>query len=287
MAGAHNEQLRRLLAGNAGLEYLRRTLHAHIADRPIVDVMPATSVWLQQAHALLTSSNAAAIRCPAAAQVRQHVTEGFVAIASSGVALTTDTCPETLHLDLQRIYAMQNEVQRLSLIAAVQVISQQILREQGVSTAMSEEHRAWLASLRHRLSVCMAQDDTNLDSLAVEVVHLTEQRCTLAGVTMPEETKNLAAAMVRRTVSVTDAMYKFALGTVRIALRAALGGAEEGAVKALLEPVQGGQLADVVVRLAAAIRPVLDLNVQVYEPVYTTIIHGFLVQDRSPDSSGV
>ncbi len=43
------------------------------------------------------------------------------------VAITREECPETLLLDRRRLVAAQNELQRLSLIAAALLIAAQLL----------------------------------------------------------------------------------------------------------------------------------------------------------------
>jgi hypothetical protein len=281
---AHKNQLRMLLSGNAGIDYERRALLRLIGSTPVAEALPNTTKWLQAAHTTILASSGQALNRLAASQVQAYVLQGFLNIAASNVAFTPATCPETLLLDLQRVFAMQNEVQRLSLIAAVQVISLQILREQGLSMNLTQVHQEWLGTLKRRLSVCMGDDSANMESLVAEVVSLLEKRCELSGLTLSRDAQELAAGMVRRTVSADDTVYKFSAKTVMAALKVALSVRELDDVKAQLVPVNGQLLAEVVLALAGAIRPVLDLNVQVHEPSYTAIIHGLLL-DRPQSSS--
>jgi T-complex protein 11/Methylmalonic aciduria and homocystinuria type D protein len=277
IADAHKSQLRTILSGSVGIDYERRAMAKQVGSAPAAEALPNTAAWLRTAHATVAAtSSAAAARRTAASQVKDHVLQGLLDIAGSNVALSHATCPETLRLDLERLFALQNEAQRLALIAAVQVISVQLLRQQGASTAATPEHQAWLQSLHHRLSVCMGHDQVNLGSIVDEVVDLLGKRCSEQGVELSGDSRDLAAGMIRRTVSPDDNIWKFASKTLLAALKEALSGGDAEAVKARLAPVNGQLLADTVLQLAGVLRPVVDLNVQVHEPNYTAILQGVM-----------
>lgn len=227
--------------------------------------------------------SARVLSLPAAAQVRAHVTQGLLDIAASNAPLTGATCPETLELDVPRVFALQNEVQRLALIAALQLIATQILQRNGVSMAHASGHAEWQETLQSRLSVCMGSDAAKLDSIASEVSQLIQQRCSSQGVQLSDESRQLAERMVRKTVSADDAVFKTAQRTVLAALKQALSKAEHADVAAKLAPAGAESLAGVVCQVAASLMPMLDLNVLVHEPVYTAIVQCLIQGDQASD----
>jgi hypothetical protein len=65
--------------------------------------------------------------------LRSIVGEALLALIQRPSAISAAECPETLVLDLQRLVAAQNELQRLSLIGASLLVAQMLLGAKGVA----------------------------------------------------------------------------------------------------------------------------------------------------------
>ena len=73
---------------------------------------------------------------------RSMVGEALLALIQRPSAITSAECPETLVLDLQRLVAAQNELQRLSLIGASLLVAQMLLGAKGLpSSPLTAENR--------------------------------------------------------------------------------------------------------------------------------------------------
>lgn len=128
--------------------------------------------------------------------------------------------------------------------------------------------------VKHRLSILMSQPDAKLDTLASELTQLLDARCREAGSSALVGTSDeaLVSSMVGRVFSVDDPMYQFTLKKVGAAAAAALLGAEDKALTALLLPANADLLLPHLRAVCAEIAPVVALNISVYTPIYTAII---------------
>ena len=76
--------------------------------------------------------------------MRAMVGEALLLLIQKPSAISTLDCPEALILDLQRLVATQNELQRLSLIGASLLVAQMLLGAKGLpSTPLTAENRRY------------------------------------------------------------------------------------------------------------------------------------------------
>ena len=76
--------------------------------------------------------------------MRVMVGEALLLLIQKPSAISTLDCPEALLLDLQRLVATQNELQRLSLIGASLLVAQMLLGAKGLpSTPVTAENRRY------------------------------------------------------------------------------------------------------------------------------------------------
>lgn len=74
--------------------------------------------------------------------MRAIVGEALLLLIQKPSAVSPLDCPEALILDLQRLVATQNELQRLSLIGASLLVAQMLLGAKGLpSTPLTAENR--------------------------------------------------------------------------------------------------------------------------------------------------
>ena len=74
--------------------------------------------------------------------MRAMVGEALLLLIQKPSAISPQDCPETLILDLQRLVAAQNELQRLSLIGASLLVAQMLLGAKNLpSSAVTAENR--------------------------------------------------------------------------------------------------------------------------------------------------
>ena len=76
--------------------------------------------------------------------MRSLVGESLLQLIQRPSAIAPPDCPETLLLDLQRLVAAQNELQRLSLVGASLLVAQMLLGAKGLpSSPLTAENRRW------------------------------------------------------------------------------------------------------------------------------------------------
>ena len=67
--------------------------------------------------------------------LRAIVAESLLALIQRPAAIAPHECPETLLLDVQRLVAAQNELQRLSLVGASLLVAQMLLGTKGLPSS--------------------------------------------------------------------------------------------------------------------------------------------------------
>ena len=80
--------------------------------------------------------------------LRSIVGEALLALIQRPSAISAAECPETLVLDLQRLVAAQNELQRLSLIGASLLVAQMLLGAKGLPSSPLTAENCRQAPLR-------------------------------------------------------------------------------------------------------------------------------------------
>ena len=96
----------------------------------------------------------------AAGAMRSLVGESLLQLIQRPSAIAPLDCPETLLLDLQRLVAAQNELQRLSLVGASLLVAQMLLGAKGLpSSPLTAENRRWPQLPAHASSAAPSHID--------------------------------------------------------------------------------------------------------------------------------
>ena len=120
--------------GGGGVAYEQRWFQDLIGDRPVVDALPRTSQWLKAARAQAEAGarlggerTAGMIPTSESAKIRFFVGLGLLSLMQIPRALGPLSAPETLVLDVERLVWLQNQLQHLSLVAALLLAAGQLL----------------------------------------------------------------------------------------------------------------------------------------------------------------
>lgn len=124
--------------------------------------------------------------------MRSLVGEALLQLIQRPSAIAPSDCPETLLLDLQRLVAAQNELQRLSLVGASLLVAQMLLGAKGLpSSPLTAENRRWpqppinassaASHIRERAfecSACLLQQSNRIRCLIACCPGLRTPSCT-------------------------------------------------------------------------------------------------------------
>ncbi|KAK9810347.1 hypothetical protein WJX72_009152 [[Myrmecia] bisecta] len=302
MARARLEMLKGLLQGTAGgVDYERRRLANAIGELPAREALPNTQRWLASTAHL---DPAPSPHLEEKAFIRGLLAEGLLQLLQAPEALSPQQCPETLLLDCRRIVALQNELQRLALVAAALLIAQQLLAVKQVSSTTSlPENRRFYVAVKERLSSLLAQPDVRMDVLIEAMAALLAERCSSAGSgpsgSSPSSTSvtlsggpgggsgdsELVARMLGRIFSTSDPVFQKVQRGIVGALRVLLqlhGPTHLEDCNARLRTIGAELLAQEVQAMADVMRRMISLTAEVSEPYYRAIAQGLRTQLLSP-----
>ncbi|ORY07085.1 T-complex 11 [Basidiobolus meristosporus CBS 931.73] len=125
----------------------------------------------------------------------------YKAILSTIFSMTVihhENCPETLTLDVERLYEYQNESQAITIVAALLMLSKNIVPEFRKNPVEVEK-------LRDRLFVLLKDPGTILENLTVQLIDSLSQVSSSKNLT--RENQELIRSMVDKTLSSKDPVY--------------------------------------------------------------------------------
>ncbi|KAI9478917.1 T-complex protein 11-domain-containing protein [Zychaea mexicana] len=128
--------------------------------------------------------------------------EAFISLLTSPEIVSATWCPETVLLDVERITRYQNEMQSITIVAAL------------VMLAKNFGHLGDLNTLAAKLFVMLEDGATTIDNLALEIersVRVTD-----------EQRRPIIRAMVDKTVSHSDTVYSLLMRRVASVVRTQL-----------------------------------------------------------------
>ncbi|KAI9032236.1 T-complex 11 [Hyaloraphidium curvatum] len=205
LANFRLQQLRPQLATEAVSYESRKFDEALEAGRV---TLHRTREWLQSAAMSLLT--VAAARNPessdavAAPRFEDVYNEGLLSLVFGSTAVNAVNCPETLSLDADRIFGMQNEGQAITIVAALLVLSKNLIAELRSNDAAA-------GRLKSRLMTLLRDPDggTTVDNLSVELVAtmnaiLAEKS---AGSRLAAEQEALVKSMVDKTLTYKDTVF--------------------------------------------------------------------------------
>ncbi|KAK9805063.1 hypothetical protein WJX73_010256 [Symbiochloris irregularis] len=278
-ARAHLELLKGLLQGSAsGIEYERRRFVRALEGRHVRDVLPRTCQWLRSATT--QGPWGAAEEAP----LPQILVQGTMALIQHPQALSFQECPEALLLDCKHLVALQNELQRLSLVAAALLVSQQLLETKGQPTAPSSGDNArFYSAVKQRFLALLATPGVQMPQLMQAMGALLAQRLGQGALSQKDE--DLVSSMIRRLFDADNPIYQKVQSGIVAGLKEVLtnsvgqGSAQHSEAglegcRAKLGKIGGELLLEEVASMADFICAIVSLNLAVCEPFYCTMIAG-------------
>ena len=177
VAKARLSMLKEVVVGSGtGVEYERQRLERAVEGRPPREALPLTFAWLRETLAASQPPPGLA----GSRRVAAVVAAGVLRLVQRPTALAPRECPETLLLDAGRIVQIQNEMQRICLLAVSLLIAQQILLSQRLRLPPAQA-QAFAQRLVHRMGVLLSAPGMGLDSLALELHAALTQALPSAG----------------------------------------------------------------------------------------------------------
>lgn len=177
---------------------------------------------------------------------------------------------ETLALDIDRIFSMQNEAQAIAIVASLCMLSKNIVPElRGNESAVKK--------LKETLFVLLQARDTTVENLSAHIISTINE--TLASTRRPttvsEEQEKIIATMVGKTLSFSDAVYSLISRRMQAALRHQLEKGtfkKESLVSHGLDTV-GKELEGLSLKLALLAKHNKEVYVKHYDRILTSLIH--------------
>lgn len=188
--------------------------------------------------------------------------DALLALLFGAEPLMRETVPETLIMDAERMSSMQNELQAMSIVGALVLLSQQVFPQMRGDAAL-------LKQLKAELLVLLEAPDTTVEHIAALIVSKANVVLERTGKpAVDEERVKLVESMVNKTMSLNDTIYSLINRRMRDAIRAYLVSG-----KWSIGPNSGLDM--VAVELEAIAAKTMRLgrhNAAVHEPQYNEVI---------------
>lgn len=179
-------------------------------------------------------------------------------------ALDVNTVPETLQMDVQRLFMFQNEVQAVTIVASLLMLSRNFFPE-------VRELRIF-EDLKQKLFILLRDSDTTIDNLAAMIIDAAEKAMNGSGKVLADDKRELIRKMVDKTLSYKDTVYLLLNRRIRDSIRFHLvSGRFRKDSNNGLDPVQ-----EELEALSRKIFVLAQHNRNVYAPWYDKIIGGVL-----------
>jgi len=216
------------------VEYERTKFEAAVAKGQVTQ--ERTREWL--AGAVKTLKDVVSARNPESVVNPSHrvkfedaYNEALISLIFSNTPVDPATAPETLAMDVERIFGMQNEVQAVNIVAALLTLTKSMV-------PAIRDDRASLGSLKENLYVLLKSEGTTTTNLAGLILQTIQS--SPRNLALPENHETLIKSMVERTLSHRDPVYSLISRRVQAIVR---GVVEKGAFKR--EAVVSGGLEEV------------------------------------------
>jgi hypothetical protein len=210
---------------------------------------------------------------------------GLMRILFSTSGVTPQTVPETLLLDVKRVFEMQNEIQAMTIVSALVMLSKNLLPSLKRSEPATVE-------LTKRLFELLQSPGTNFKTLATAIVECantemhketkriadlskftTTSRHQELKVVTPEQ-EQLVESMVEKTLSFKDPFFSILHRRIEKSVRISLDGTELTAVQC--KKMGLDMVGDQLMKLVKSIVILAKHNKQVYAQHYDTILKSLI-----------
>ncbi|CAG8657283.1 16399_t:CDS:2 [Cetraspora pellucida] len=183
------------------IEYERRKFELALQSKRIT--LDLTKSWIKQTVNSLLRTRAE--RNPENIHLPQHrhnygikfnqvFNESFVSFIFQPSMIDKSNCPETLLLDIERLWNYQNEGQAITIVAALLMLTKNVAGGK-VNNAPDD-----LTTLKDTLFVLLMDGDTTIDNLTAEILSYFPS-------TLSSETQTLIKSMVSKTLSQSDKVF--------------------------------------------------------------------------------
>ncbi|CAG8457132.1 13622_t:CDS:2 [Cetraspora pellucida] len=183
------------------IEYERRKFELALQSKRIT--LDLTKSWIKQTVDSLLRTRAE--RNPENIHLPQHrhnygikfnqvFNESFVSSIFQPSIIDKSNCPETLLLDIERLWNYQNEGQAITIVAALLMLTKNVAGAK-VNNAPDD-----LTTLKDTLFVLLMDGDTTIDNLTAEILACFPS-------TLSSETQTLIKSMVSKTLSQSDKVF--------------------------------------------------------------------------------
>ncbi|CAG8815633.1 22130_t:CDS:1, partial [Gigaspora rosea] len=184
------------------IEYERRKFEQALKSKRIT--LDLSKSWIKQTVVSLLRTRAE--RNPENIHLPQHkhnhgikfdqvFNESFVSFIFQPTIIDKDSCPETLLLDIERLWNYQNEGQAITIVAALLMLTKNVVGGKVSNTSDDD-----LTTLKDTLFVLLMDGDTTIDNLTAEII-------SYFPTPLPPETQTLIKSMVSKTLSQSDKVF--------------------------------------------------------------------------------
>ncbi|KAJ3417303.1 hypothetical protein HDV05_005759 [Chytridiales sp. JEL 0842] len=128
--------------------------------------------------------------------------DAILGLVFSNVAVNPSNVPETMMMDAARIYGFQNEGQRITIVAALLMLTQN-----GVPELRGDS--SFLMGLKDTLTILLKEpENLTVENLAAQVIKsVSDALMTRRNKTLDDERKGLIKTMVEKTLSTKDPVF--------------------------------------------------------------------------------
>ncbi|KAI9140488.1 T-complex 11 [Paraphysoderma sedebokerense] len=275
LANFRLEQLRPILKAQA-VEYESTKFRQSLSSGETS--LTKTTAWLQESFESLAQVSAA--RNPENIQHPENKLkyediyhDAVLSLLFSSTGINPTNIPETLALDGQRMFNLQNEIQGINVVAALIMISRNMLSRDAFAAAAPK--------LREVLFVLIKDSETKLENLSTQVIKTINDTLSASPSSSASTSKSLDASqesfittMISKTLNTKDKLYSILSRRIQTTIKNHLSSGKfkkDGLSAAGLDVVEKELegVSEKVYRLAKH-------NKEVYREWYDQILRGFV-----------
>ncbi|KAJ9079803.1 hypothetical protein DSO57_1031733 [Entomophthora muscae] len=192
------------------------------------------------------------------------LSDAFLSLVCSNTLISFENCPETLTLDVKRLFDIQDELQRIAVTAALIMICKNIARERFVSDSQAQ------VDLKDGLLAILSDGSTTLNDISLFLIgrlsHETHK--------LPLDQQEFLTNMIRKTISYRDSLYLVLSRRLHRILRQLLISGEENPIinSSTLASLGLGVVAEEVASVGSRLAYLVHYNRQVYAAHYSSIL---------------
>lgn len=196
-----------------GEAWERSHFQSHIVAQEFSESLPRTKAFLSETLSDLDQQENTLrddLRHHSPEALRTVLVNAIIRLIQRPLMYQTWDLPELMHLDLERITTMQNEVQRCAIVAALDNVSSQFLQSRGIQTLP--------ASGMEELLKKTEDVDCTMPQLQDVFLRSVHERLNETGHVMSDTDDDFLRGMVRRITDPEDQMYSLLFNRIKEAI---------------------------------------------------------------------